>query len=169
MAIYCDQTGYLPHSVKTAVMTEGKTFDVIRLEGASERTVLSGAVRDAGSDAASGDHVYVADFSDICEDGVYYIRSDAGAQSHRFRIGRDVYRALQADMIKALYFQRCGCELEEKYAGVYKHPCCHTGDAVLWEDRMTPATTEDISLRRRWRWRICSMPLCCFRTAFRTV
>ncbi len=135
MAIYCDQTGYLPHSVKTAVMTEGKTFDVIRLEGASERTVLSGAVRDAGPDAASGDHVYVADFSDICEDGVYYIRSDAGAQSHRFRIGRDVYRALQADMIKALYFQRCGCELEEKYAGVYKHPCCHTGDAVLWEDR----------------------------------
>lgn len=135
MAIYCDQTGYLPHSVKTAVMTEGKTFDVIRLEGASERTVLSGAVRDAGSDAASGDHVYVADFSDICEDGVYYIRSDAGAQSHRFRIGRDVYRTLQADMIKALYFQRCGCELEEKYAGVYKHPCCHTGDAVLWEDR----------------------------------
>lgn len=135
MAIYCDQTGYLPHSVKTAVMTEGKTFDVIRLEGASERTVLSGAVWDAGPDAASGDHVYVADFSDICEDGVYYIRSDAGAQSHRFRIGRDVYRALQADMIKALYFQRCGCELEEKYAGVYKHPCCHTGDAVLWEDR----------------------------------
>lgn len=134
MAIYCDQTGYLPHSVKTAVMTEGKTFDVIRLEGASERTVLSGAVRDAGPDAASGDHVYVADFSDICEDGVYYIRSDAGAQSHRFRIGRDVYRALQADMIKALYFQRCGCELEEKYAGVYKHPCCHTGDAVLWAD-----------------------------------
>lgn len=135
MAIFCDQTGYLPQSVKTAVMTEGRFFEVIRVEDDLEQTVLSGTARDAGTDRASGDCVSVADFSDIRRDGVYYIRSDSGERSHSFRIGKDVYRSLQADMIKALYYQRCGCGLEEKYAGVYAHPCCHTGDAVLWDDR----------------------------------
>ena len=97
MAIYCDQTGYLPQSVKKAVMTAGKTYDVIRVQGASEQTVLSGSTQDAGTDKASGDHLYLADFSEICQEGVYYIQNEEGEKSHRFRIGQDVYRALQAE------------------------------------------------------------------------
>ena len=135
MAIYCDQTGYLPQSVKKAVMTAGKTYDVIRVQGASEQTVLSGSTQDAGTDKASGDHLYLADFSEICQEGVYYIQNEEGEKSHRFRIGQDVYRALQADLIKALYYQRCGCALEKEHAGEYSHPCCHMDEAVLWEDR----------------------------------
>lgn len=135
MAIYCNQIGYLPQSRKTAVMTAGEHFRVIRVEGASEQEVLEGTARDAGPDKASGDHVHVADFSKISQDGVYYVQSDAGEKSHRFSIGRDIYRALQRDMTKALYYQRCGCALEAKHAGEYTHPCCHMDDAVLWTDR----------------------------------
>ena len=135
MAVYCNQAGYLPQGRKTAVMTTEGRFQVIRTEEASERTVFEGTACDAGWDKASGDHVYVADFSEIRQDGVYYVRDERGERSHHFRIGRDVYRALQRDMIKALYFQRCGCELEERYAGEYQHPCCHMEDAVMWTDR----------------------------------
>ena len=135
MAIYCNQVGYLPQSRKTAVMTAGEHFRVIRVEGASEQTVLDGTARDAGPDKASGDHVYVADFSKIQQDGLYYVQNDAGEKSHRFGIGQDIYRALQRDMTKALYYQRCGCALEAKHAGEYTHPCCHMDDAVLWTDR----------------------------------
>ncbi|MBD5526369.1 MAG: hypothetical protein HDR04_18615 [Lachnospiraceae bacterium] len=48
--------------------------------------------------------------------------------------GQDVYRAIQKDMTKALYYQRCGCGLQEEYAGVYKHPICHAHKAVFWTD-----------------------------------
>lgn len=135
MAIYSNQTGYLPGSRKTAVLTAGEHFQVIKAEGASEQTVLEGTARDMGVDKASGDHVRIAHFSEITQDGVYYIQNDAGEKSHRFQIGPDIYRALQRDMTKALYYQRCGCALEEKHAGEYTHPCCHMGDAVLWADR----------------------------------
>lgn len=137
-------------------MTVGGHYQVLRVEDGSEngggtcrmagsavdgaenlpaRVVMDGEARDMGVDEASGDHVYAADFSGIEQAGIYYVRNDAGDASHRFRIGEDIYRKLQLDMAKALYYQRCGCELEEKYAGVYTHPCCHMGDAVLWADR----------------------------------
>ncbi len=133
-------------------MTEGGHYQIMRVPdsgemdrmadgeagtagGTSAQPVMEGEARDLGVDEASGDHVYAADFSDIKKAGVYYVRNDSGAVSHRFRIGEDVYRELQRDMTKALYYQRCGCELEKAYAGVYTHPCCHMGDAVLWEDR----------------------------------
>lgn len=32
------------------------------------------------------------------------------------------HRALQKDMTMALYYQRCGCSLQEAYAGAYAHP-----------------------------------------------
>lgn len=118
-------------------MTTGGRFSLIREEGSSRETVYEGTARDMGEDEASGDHVYIANFSGIDRAGVYYIQNEAGERSHRFRIGMNIYRALQRDLTKALYYQRCGCALEEKHAGEYAHPCCHTGDAVLWTDRDT--------------------------------
>ena len=141
MAVYCNQTGYLPHSRKTVVMTAGGRYQVLRVndngtaDSAPNQVVLEGDARDMGMDEASGDHVYAADFGGIEQTGVYYVRNDAGDVSHRFRVGEDVYRKLQLDMTKALYYQRCGCELTQEYAGAYTHPCCHMGDAVLWTDR----------------------------------
>ena len=135
MAIYCNQVGYLPQGRKTAVMTAGERFQVIRVEGSSEQTVLDGTARDVGLDKASGDYVRVADFSEIRQDGGYYVQNEAGEKSHRFSIGQDVYKALQRDMTKALYYQRCGCALEAEHAGEYTHSCCHMEDAVLWTDR----------------------------------
>lgn len=136
MAVLCNQVGYLPKCRKTAVLTAGKHFKVIQAEPGQDdgQVVMEGDARDADVDAASGDHVHVADFSRITQEGTYYIQNESGERSHCFRIGQDVYRALQKDMTKALYYQRCGCGLQEAYAGVYEHPVCHAHKAVLWSD-----------------------------------
>lgn len=39
------------------------------------------------------------------------------------------------DTIRELYYQRCGCELPEKFAGVYKHAKCHMNKAKLMWDQ----------------------------------
>lgn len=135
MAIYCNQVGYLPQRSKKAVMTAGNGFKLIKKTVAGEETVLEGNGEKREPDAASGDSVVTIDFSRVTDEGVYYIQSDAGEKSHSFRIGQNVYRSLQRDLTKALYYQRCGCSLDEEYAGEYMHPCCHMGDALLWEDR----------------------------------
>lgn len=145
MAILCNQVGYLPQGRKTAVLTAGERFKVMRVKtGAAQdggsaqmqvgQIVMEGTARDAGVDAASGDHVRVADFTTLTQDGTYYVQNELGECSHCFRIGQDVYLAIQKDMTKALYYQRCGCGLQEAYAGVYAHPDCHTQTAVLWND-----------------------------------
>lgn len=136
MAVLCNQVGYLPLGRKTAVLTSGKHFRVMKAEPGQDdgQVVMEGDARDASVDAASGDHVHVADFSRITQEGTYYVQNESGERSHCFRIGQDVYRAIQKDMTKALYYQRCGCGLQEEYAGVYKHPVCHAHKAVLWTD-----------------------------------
>lgn len=134
MAIYCDQVGYLASARKRAAMTSGKEFCVIRMDAEKEETVYRGKGMDRGLDPASGDRVTTADFSEVTQPGRYCLENELGERSHTFVIGKHVYGELRKDLIKALYFQRCGCALDKKYAGVYEHPCCHMGEAVLWED-----------------------------------
>ncbi len=149
MAILCNQAGYLPQGRKTAALTAGERFTVMKvnaesnnitsdsgdLQGQAEQVVMEGNARDAGTDAASGDHVRVADFSELTQEGIYYVQNELGERSHCFRIGQDVYQELQKDLTKALYYQRCGCALQEAHAGVYTHPECHMQTALLWTDR----------------------------------
>ena len=134
MAIYCNQVGYLPQAKKMATMTAGKQYRVIRTDGGRHEIVLEAAGEDRGYDATAGDTVVRADFSRITEPGSYHLENELGEVSHTFTISDRVYQPLQKDLLKALYYQRCGCSLEKKYAGVYEHPCCHTGEAMLWED-----------------------------------
>lgn len=70
--------------------------------------------------------VYVKhfDFSEFKQTGKYYIATEKGV-SYPFEISDKPYEEVTKAMIKALYFQRCGMALEEKYAGEYKHGECH--------------------------------------------
>ena len=52
-----------------------------------------------------------------------------------FEIGDDAYDDVFAKTSKAFYYLRCGCGLDERYAGVWHHGRCHTGPAKLWDDR----------------------------------
>ena len=82
-------------------------------------------------DPASGDSVALVDLGDLPE-GSYTLSQ--GEEERKILVSREPFRALTNALVKGMYYQRCGIELEEKYAGVYKHPACHTGVQRLYSD-----------------------------------
>ena len=57
-----------------------------------------------------------------------------GDCSEEFSVQKTPYRDVLNGLIKGMYFQRCGCDLPEKYAGKYMHAACHTGPQRLYTD-----------------------------------
>lgn len=130
--IFVNQAGYTADSVKRAVMPfECDEFSIVDSFGNCK---YSGKVEYFGYDEDSGDTVYTADFTDLCEDGEYRVTA-GGKSSALFKIGDYVYDKVFHDTAKAFYYLRCGCGLDEKYAGVYHHGVCHNTPALVWSDR----------------------------------
>ncbi len=132
MGIYVNQVGYLPKENKVAISTVGGGFTVNK--AGEDMAVFTGVSGEGAYDEAAGEKVYQFDFSKLSEPGTYILEDACGNVSQPFEIKRDVYRDLNNALLKALYFQRCGCALEEKYAGVYTHKTCHTKPVVFWKD-----------------------------------
>lgn len=132
MGIYINQVGYQTNSVKIAVTTFPCNFQIIREK--DQISVLDGTTTKGGFDAASGDTTYYIDFSEVTTPGRYYILTGDKQRSFSFSIGDDVYHRLKLDLMKVLYYQRCGCALTEEYAGEYTHSACHTAPAIFLED-----------------------------------
>jgi len=129
--IFVNQVGYLPHSEKRAVITlPAEDFSVIDEQG---NICFEGKAVHFGIDECSGDDVYIADFSSLTLSGKYRVRA-AGETSLEFCVGENVLDRTLNAVTKAYYFLRCGCPLEEKYAGKFTHGKCHGERAVLWED-----------------------------------
>lgn len=129
MSIFINQVGYMTDRNKVAVITfPCETFDIRKPDG---ETVYSGAVKYHGFDEASGDEVYIADFSDFNENGSFYIAVD-DKRSCDFNIGTNAYSETMDKLLKSYYYLRCGCGLEPRYAGKFTHAPCHLGSAQVW-------------------------------------
>lgn len=130
MGIFVNQVGYMTDRNKRAVITfPCEKFGVNKPTG---ETVYSGMVEYRGFDKASGDEVYIADFSDFNETGSFYIT--AGTESsYSFEIGTDIYSDTMDKLLKSYYFLRCGCSLDTRFAGKFTHAPCHLGSAQIWE------------------------------------
>lgn len=123
--IHVNQIGYLPKDIKCAIITHGgREFHLNRCD--TDETVYTGTVfcKTNERDADSQDVCCYADFSDYHEPGNYYIESD-GRKSVPFTIGQDVYSDVQRALLRGLFYNRCGCDLDEAHAGKYHHPACH--------------------------------------------
>ncbi|KYG34348.1 glycoside hydrolase family 9 protein [Alkalihalobacillus trypoxylicola] len=121
--IVLNQLGYLLDKEKRAISTEASPFSVV--DKNTNSIVFSGEAFGPIFDQASSEQVYVLDFSDIQEEGDYYIKQSE-SKSLSFPISEKPYESLQNGVLKAFYFLRCGMELKEEYAGVWKHKACHT-------------------------------------------
>lgn len=132
MGIYVNQLGYLPNTRKIAAATFPCNFKI--MDTVKKQIVFEGTALDKGMDESSGDHMYELDFSALNTPGSYRIEAENGTCSHPFRIAADVYGSLKSALIKALYYQRCGCDLPEEYAGVYTHDACHMDGAIFLQD-----------------------------------
>lgn len=141
--VFVNQLGYKPDSTKIAVLNA--PADVFSLVDNSGKICYSGNTFHFGFDELSGDDVYLADFSAFTQAGNYTIKTDSAGESLTFSIDENVYENVFFDLNKAYYFLRCGCELDEKFAGKFHHAKCHTEKAVLWENH-------DISLDVSGGW-----------------
>lgn len=141
MKIYINQLGYLPHSVKTAVLA-------IPQNTCSEAPVLTGSLRICGengntiavnppeffgADEASGDYVWRLDFSELTAPGTYRLCYE-DTVSYPFTVGNELYSDLNILLARALYYQRCGMKLSKKHAGKFARKSCHTAPSVLWTE-----------------------------------
>ncbi len=84
------------------------------------------------NDEASGDRLAVIDLENIPA-GSYTLR--CGDSSKEIIVKDKAYAELTDALIKALYYQRCGCALEKKHAGIFTHRACHTAPATDWDTK----------------------------------
>ncbi|MGN0636969.1 MAG: glycoside hydrolase family 9 protein [Huintestinicola sp.] len=143
--IVLNQIGYLPKAEKKAVFRgecSDKEFEVV--DALNNSVVFTGKISEKGHSASSGENVCTGDFSEVTEAGEYYIRSESCGSSFPFKIGGNVFDRLLRDSVRMMYFQRCGTELDEKYAGKFSHKPCHMHKAYLY------GTDESIDVSGGW-------------------
>lgn len=141
MGIYVNQVGYLPTSEKIAVSTFPCNYQLICAE--DQHCALDGTTSEAIEDSSAGEKVYHIDFSAVTAPGSYYILAGNGERSRTFQICSNVYTDIKKALIKALYYQRCGCALTEEHAGIYTHKACHTAPSIFLEDYLSKAANPE--------------------------
>ncbi len=135
-----NQYGYAVHGPKKASIVNAATKPVSwRLLNASGAVVTSGRTHVQGTDAASGDHVHIADFSSVRRLGTGYTLVVGDATSHPFAIAENPYQALSKDSLGYFYDVRSGTPIEAQYAGAaYARPAGHIGVAPNKGDTDVP-------------------------------
>ncbi|MFE2881033.1 glycoside hydrolase family 9 protein [Streptomyces sp. NPDC059272] len=151
-----NQYGYAVHGPKKASIVNAATKPVRwRLLNASGAVVTSGRTHVQGTDAASGDHVHIADFSSVRKAGTGYTLVVGDATSHPFAIAENPYQALSKDSLGYFYDVRSGTPIEARYAGAaYARPAAHIGVAPNKGDTDAPCLpgTCDYSLDVQGGW-----------------
>ncbi|HEY4051927.1 MAG TPA: glycoside hydrolase family 9 protein [Acidobacteriaceae bacterium] len=119
-----NESGYLPESEKIAnVLMEDATDRSFQIYSEQAgRSVFRGQLTASSIDAASGDQVALADFSQLTTPGTYRFVAQ-GIQSQQISISNDVYFKVLVLSIRAFYGQRCGCSVD--IGGGYRHAACH--------------------------------------------
>lgn len=164
MNIYVNQMGYLPNSNKIAILAlpqEACTDtpdspEHVQLCKADGTCIFEKDAAHFGPDEASGDFVWQLDFSELTEPGTYVIRC-GDTVSYPFSVGNGLYGNLNILLTKMLYYQRCGMELTEAYAGKFARKTCHTAPSVLWTEyekflagELSEADMQTFDIRGGW-------------------
>ena len=162
--IIIDQFGYLVNSKKIAVIKNpkvgfdasstynpGNTFAIVNSNGNSvyESSVISW--KSGITDQSSGDQIWHFDFSNITEEGDYYILDlTNNTRSYTFRISNNVYENVLRDAMRTFYYQRVGLKKERRYAGDWEDEASHIGkeqdyEATFYLTKGDPNTKKDVS------------------------
>ena len=124
-SILVNKAGYLVNSTKTVYLTESQDSFYVNDVSRNEIVFKGKSELRKTNDPATGLTIYIGDFTSCKEPGKYFITDNFGNKSSEFEIGDNVFEPVFAKSLKGFYFQRCGCELKSKFAGVYAHPVCH--------------------------------------------
>lgn len=129
-----NQAGYKEDDIKQAVFSDledgDNTFTVVEVE--SGESVYEGQMTEPVNNAEAGEVNCSGDFTAVKTAGTYKIVTAKGEESYPFAIGSDVYDETFNNIVKMLYLQRCGTELDQSIAGDFAHPLCHGEEAVIY-------------------------------------
>ncbi|MFD2700280.1 glycoside hydrolase family 9 protein [Paenibacillus shunpengii] len=128
--ILVNQIGYPLRGNKLVILRGSSSTFHIR-DIATSEIVYSAQAQDGVEDLCSGDHLFQGDFSSFEEPGQYRIEDEEGNKSAPFMISEQPYDEVHAGLLKAFYYLRCGEDLDEEYAGVWKHKACHTSPGYV--------------------------------------
>ena len=130
--IMLNQLGYMNNREKIVTFVSDKPvkFAVKKSDGAT--CVYEGTANCRIDSESAGQVVYTGDFTSVKEDGIYMIFAEGIGESDYFVINDNPYRDLINKSIYFFYMQRCGCDLDKKYARNYAHAACHTGLATVY-------------------------------------
>ncbi|MCM1330332.1 MAG: glycoside hydrolase family 9 protein [Ruminococcus sp.] len=138
--ISVNQLGYISYMPKTAAFVgSADSFQII--DTSSGKTMFSGIPNGPFSDDASRNSVSVIDFSTFNVMGEYYIKAGR-RRSPVFPVTDNPYRRLKLGLLKSFYFNRCGVQLERRYAGEYARGKCHAELVPLFDK---PSEKIDVS------------------------
>ena len=129
--VYTNQIGFYPVSEKTAVICGSKSskFSIVSVD--KKKTFLTGNLSDIQYWNYADDSVQIADFSNFKDTGTYLVHVEDIGYSAPFKIKGKIYSDLAKASIKAYFFQRSGCEIQEKWGGIWHHPLGTPDTAVL--------------------------------------
>lgn len=132
--IAVNQVAYGVNDKKIAVV-KGFGGEMILVNADSKQAVFKAKALGPIFDNTNKIEVYHFDFSSVTDEGNYYIATEKGV-SFTFKISKKPLHDVSYALLKMLYYQRCGCGLDEKYAGKYAHGKCHNQTAYLcWDTR----------------------------------
>lgn len=140
IALAVNQIGYRPSDQKTVVAAGVFADDEFWLEDKDGQEVFRGNFGESIYDQATEQEVCIGDFTKLDLNGVYVIKTqkeDLEIASGMITISDTVYNDIESAVFYMLYNQRCGMELTEDQAGVFNHPACHTGEAVVYDSSET--------------------------------
>lgn len=129
-----NQLGYKKDDSKTVIFADldedDTTFAVVDVN--TGESVFEGAMTEPQANPAAGEQNCSGDFSKLNKEGTYKIVTKKGEESVSFTIGEKIYDETFKNVVKMLYLQRCGMELDKDLAGDFAHPVCHETKATIY-------------------------------------
>ncbi len=129
-SVRLNQVGYPPAFPKRATIPHNAATPLPwQLIDNAGKGVASGQTTVFGEDAASGEHLHIADFSAYTKSGDGYTLRIGTAASHPFRIEPTVYSKLKYDALAFFYHNRSGIAITMPYAVApqWTRPAGHLG------------------------------------------
>lgn len=135
--IHINQVGYRPRDIKI-VRVPGVYSVFYVMDCDTGEAVYEGEFEAVKADKGAKEDVAAGDFTAVREPGRYAVQVPGLRRSYEFCIEEDVYAGLSRAVLKMLFYQRCGAELVEAYAGQWAHPACHTEPGEIYGEEGTP-------------------------------
>lgn len=123
--------GYLSKQPKVATVSTGGSMFFIEDQATNAKS-LNGQLRVATDPEGKQLDLWIADFTELSEEGRYRLVVPGVGRSCEFTISQQIYNRPFYIAMRAMYLWRCGCQVAGEWEGArYYHEACHTFDGYL--------------------------------------